>query len=56
MKTILVSLISDQTIPNVQFIKEKIVDEYLFISSEAMEKKGILNWILKIYFLILKKK
>ena len=47
MKTILVSLISDQTIPNVQFIKEKIVDEYLFISSEAMEKKGILNWILK---------
>ena len=47
MRSILVSLISDQTIPNVQFIKEKLVDEYLFISTEAMEKKGVLNWVLK---------
>ena len=47
MKTVLVSLLSDQTIPNVQFIKEKLVDEYLFISTEEMEKKGILNWISK---------
>ncbi len=47
MKSILVSLISDQTIPNVQFIKEMIADEYLFITTEAMEKKGVLNWVLK---------
>ena len=38
MKTILVSLISDQTIPNFLFIKtfEKI-DKYLFISTDLME-------------------
>jgi hypothetical protein len=46
MKKILVSLISDQTIPNVQFIKEMIADEYLFVTTETMEKKGVLNWIL----------
>jgi uncharacterized protein YuzE len=46
MKTILVSLISDQTIPNLQLIKEKNVDGYLFVSTEAMNKKGTLEWLL----------
>jgi len=46
MKTILVSLVSDQTIPNVQLIKEKIVDGYLFITTETMEKKGVSDWII----------
>jgi hypothetical protein len=45
MKTTLVSLISDQTIPNIQFIKEKKADNYLFISTESMEKKGVTHWI-----------
>ncbi|SDA64389.1 protein of unknown function [Algoriphagus alkaliphilus] len=41
-RTILVSLISDQAIPNVLFIKEMPeVDTYLFISSPDMERKGI---------------
>lgn len=40
MKTILVSLISEQTIPNLQFIKEKKVDSHLFVSTHKMEKKG----------------
>lgn len=41
-RTILVSLISDQAIPNVLFIKEMSeVDTYLFISSPDMERKGI---------------
>jgi hypothetical protein len=49
MKTLLVSLVSDQTIPNVQFInemKEKVSD-YLFISTNAMERKGTRMWIEK---------
>lgn len=47
MKTTLISLISDQTIPNVQFIKEKKeVDNYLFVTSEDMESKGVTNWII----------
>ncbi len=49
MKTLLVSLVSDQTIPNVQFInemKEKVSD-YLFISTNAMERKGTRIWIEK---------
>jgi hypothetical protein len=45
MKTILVSLISAETIPNVQFIKEMKVDEYLFITTEEMERNGVLDWI-----------
>lgn len=46
MSNVLVSLVSDQTIPNVLFIKEmedkleKDVRRYLFISTEAMEDKG----------------
>lgn len=46
MSNVLVSLVSDQTIPNVLFIKEmeneleKDVRKYLFVSTEAMEDKG----------------
>ncbi len=41
MAKILVSLVSEQTIPNVLFIKDnQDVDRYLFISTKAMEKKG----------------
>ncbi len=48
-KTILVSLISDQTIPNIQLIKEfkTDVDTYLFITTVDMEKKGCRTWIEK---------
>jgi hypothetical protein len=44
MKTILVSLISDQTIPNLQFIKEKQVDEYIFLTTKVMIKQGDLQY------------
>lgn len=46
-KTLLVSLVSDQTIPNVQLIKEfkEQVTDYLFISTVGMEKKGTRRWI-----------
>ncbi|OJV38778.1 MAG: hypothetical protein BGO29_14150 [Bacteroidales bacterium 36-12] len=49
MKTLLVSLISDQTLPNVQLIKEfkDEVDEYFFISTDRMEEKGCRKWIKK---------
>jgi len=46
MSNVLVSLVSDQTIPNVLFIREienkleKDIGKYLFISTEAMENKG----------------
>jgi len=47
MKTTLISLISDQTLPNVQFIKEKNnVDNYIFITTENMESKGVTDWII----------
>lgn len=48
-KTLLVSLVSDQTIPNVQLIKEfnESVTEYLFITTIGMEKKGTRKWIEK---------
>jgi hypothetical protein len=47
MKTLLVTLISDQTIPNVQFIKEKKNENtwYLFVSTQKMEDKGVKMWI-----------
>ena len=48
-KTILISLISDQTLPNIQLIKEvKVINkgcDYLMITTESMEKKGIVNHI-----------
>jgi len=48
-KTLLVSLVSDQTIPNVQIIKEfkKEITNYLFISTLGMEKKSTRKWIEK---------
>lgn len=47
MAKILVSLVSDQTIPNVELIKEFKADikSYIFISTQQM--KDQLNWILK---------
>jgi hypothetical protein len=47
MKTLLVTLISDQPIPNVQFIKDKQDENtwYLFISTQKMEEKGVKTWI-----------
>lgn len=48
MAKILVSLVSDQTIPNVLFIKEfRDVDRYLFISTEKMENAGKSKWIIE---------
>ena len=46
---ILVSLVSDQTIPNVLFIKEmgQHVDQYLFVSTQDMEKKNRSNCIIE---------
>ncbi len=46
-RKILVSLVSDQTIPNVELIKEfrEEVTDYLFISTEKM--KNQLNWIIE---------
>lgn len=45
---ILVSLVSGQTIPNVQFIKSKNdeIDGYLFLTTQQMEKRGNRVWIL----------
>ena len=47
MKTILVSLVSDQTIPNILAIHYHKPDELLFISTPAMEKNGKTACILK---------
>lgn len=50
-KILLVSLISDQTIPNIQMIKEvksKYINcDYLIITTEKMNKKGIINNVIK---------
>lgn len=48
-KTVLVSLISDQTIPNIQLIKQfkQEVDLFLCVTTEAMEEKGCRSWIEK---------
>lgn len=48
-KKILISLVSDQTIPNVQLIKEYGDEDtdYLFVSTPGMEKKGCRKWIEK---------
>lgn len=42
MKTILISIISDQTIPNLLFVNEmsSIADEYCFLTTESMEQKN----------------
>ncbi|MBN2663642.1 MAG: DUF1887 family protein [Bacteroidales bacterium] len=46
-RKVLVSLVSEQTIPNVELIKEfkNEVDDYLFISTEKMQNQ--LNWIIE---------
>lgn len=46
-KTLLVSLVSDQTIPNVRLINEfkDQVDDYLFLTTGGMENKGCRKWI-----------
>ncbi|MBR4970166.1 MAG: DUF1887 family protein, partial [Paludibacteraceae bacterium] len=48
-KVLLVSLVSDQTLPNVQIIKEfkDVVTDYMFVTTEGMEKKRVKNWILR---------
>jgi hypothetical protein len=49
MPKYLISLISDQTIPNVLFIKEyeDKVNEYIFITTERMQQQGKLDWVLE---------
>jgi hypothetical protein len=49
MGKILVSLVSDQTIPTIEFIREMQgeVDKHLFISTASMEERGNRQWILK---------
>jgi hypothetical protein len=56
MKNLIVTLLSEQTIPNVQFIryiqeklkKEDISYGQLFVSTKQMEDKGVGNWICKV--------
>lgn len=57
MKKILVTVVSDQTIPNVLFIKEMQhnADGFLFISTVEMEQKGKTDSIIKACHLGLKK-
>lgn len=48
-KVLLISLVSDQTIPNVKLIKEfqHLNPNYLFVTTEQMERKGTRGWIEK---------
>ena len=50
MHTVQVNIISEQTIPNILFIKEfaKQTDKYLFITTEKMNKGGQLDNILSV--------
>ena len=50
MKNLLITILSDQTIPNVQFIKEKQNEEtdFLFVSTKKMETKGVERWIMNV--------
>ena len=53
MSNVLISLVSEQTIPNVLFIREmenkleKDIGKYLFISTKTMENKGKTNFIIQ---------
>lgn len=49
LNTIAVIIISDQTVQNVQFIKEfnSQIKQYLFVTTKAMEEKGCSKWIIK---------
>lgn len=46
-KQLLISLVSDQTIPNVQIIKEfgNSKTDYKFLLTKGMQRKGIVQWI-----------
>ena len=46
-RTLLVSLVSDQTIPNVQLIKQlnDQATDYFFVTTKGMENKGTRQWI-----------
>ena len=46
-KQLLISLVSDQTIPNVQIIKEfgDSKTDYKFLLTKGMQRKGIVQWI-----------
>jgi hypothetical protein len=48
-RQLIISLVSDQTIPNVQIIKEfgDNQTDYMLILTEKMERRGIANWILE---------
>jgi hypothetical protein len=46
-RKVLITIISDQTIQNVQFIREFYdIENYVFITSEKMERKGCSDWII----------
>jgi hypothetical protein len=47
MRTLLISLISEQTLPNVQFIREFAgkTQDYLFLNTEKYQREGRVNWI-----------
>jgi len=44
---LIISILSDQTVQNVMFIKQMKNEqtEYLFVSTQKMEEKGVKNWI-----------
>ena len=47
-RKVLISIVSDQTIPNVLFIKDfKEMDEYVFLSTEKMEQQKKTEKIIK---------
>jgi hypothetical protein len=49
MATYLVSLVSEQTIPNVQIIREfPPFDKYVFVTTEKTAKEGQADWIAKV--------
>ncbi|MFA6813214.1 MAG: DUF1887 family CARF protein [Bacteroidaceae bacterium] len=47
VKNLMVTLVSDQTIPNIQLIKEFSNEnsDFLFVTTVGMEQKGCRNWI-----------
>ena len=48
MAKVLVSIISEQTIPNILFINEfEDIDNYIFVSTASMEKQGRSRWIIE---------
>ena len=48
MSNILISLLSEQTIPNLLLIKElPQIDRYLLISTKKMEKRKVSHWIME---------